>query len=277
MNSFPLKKGQTYKQLPNGEMVAVDAESINVDEIPQAVSNTVSEPLSKSDTSSEFSSTVESQESEQEKATKILNDIQSKMEAAAQKLKDVEPVKPIITDEDKYNFLQAIISNKAFKKEYSLLNGKLKVVFKTITTAEAEAVSEAVVIQSERVPYSTMISMGAAHMKYSMSCAIAELASETDEGIKIKRFESPLTKYSDEPRKDTYYVRDNNQLKSKTGMLEASPGQKVIWASTESFSDIQIPIYNMLFGCFQKFDALLAELVKESSNPDFFLIGADGP
>lgn len=264
MNNFPLKKGQTYKELPNGEMVAVDADSLNINEV-EATPETKSEPA------------IE-QESNQEKATKILNDIQSKVEEASKKLdKAIEFGDIEISDQDKYNFLQAIVSDKPFRKEYSLLNGKLKVTFKTITTAEAEAVNQAIVIQSGRVPYATMIAMGAAHVKYSMACSIVELASETDEGIKIREFKSPLIKYSDEPRKDSYYVTDNNQLKTKTGVLEASPGQKVIWASTESFSEIQLPIYNMIFACFQKFDLLLAKLIKESENPDFFLNGADGP
>jgi hypothetical protein len=263
MNSFPLKKGQTYKQLPNGEMVVVDSE-----ETPTEVEPEVNPPAAEA--------TPEPEEANSERAAKILEQIQNRVEAATAKFKEAEPVKPKATEEDRYNFIKALIANKSFKKEYSLLNGQLKVTFRTITTSEAEAVTEAIVIQSERVPYSNLIAMSAAHMKYSLSCAITEIVTKTEDGIKIKQFESPLTKYSNEPRKDTYYIKEEGQLKAKTGMLNASPGQKIIWASVENFSDIQTPIYNMLFGCFQKFDALITELVNDSSNPDFFLNGADG-
>lgn len=264
MNNFPLKKGQTYKQLPNGEMVVVESENV-----PTPV-ETLVEEANPSELQAEMT------ESNAEKASKILDEIKARVDSATAKLKEAETLKPKATEEDKYNFLKALIANKPFKKEYKLLNGKLKVTFKTITTSEAEAVTEAIVIQSERVPYSNLIAMSAAHMKYSMACAITEIVTETDDGIKIKQFQSPLTKYSDEPRKDTYYVKEDSQLKAKTGMVNASPGQKVIWASVESFSDIQTPIYNMLFGCFQKFDALVTELVNDSSSSDFFLDGADG-
>lgn len=268
MNNFPLKKGQTYKQLPNGEMVVVEPDeaiAAEVEAAPEPPKVLEPEPVG-----------VEP-ESPSEKASKILEEIKSRMDSAALKLKEAQNALPTATEEDKYTFLKALISNNPFKKEYRLLNDKLKVTFRTVSTAEAEAVTEAIVIQSERVPYSNLIAMSAAHMKYSMACSIVDITTETEEGIKIKQFESPLTKYSNDSRKDTYYVKEDGQLKAKTAVLNASPGQKVIWAATESFSDLQIPIYNMIFGCFQKFDVLVAELVKESANPDFFLDGAVGP
>ena len=212
------------------------------------------------------------------KAAKIIDDIKVRMDAATAKIKEAEEAaKPKVTDDDRYTFLQALVANKPFKKQYSLLNNKVKITFKTLTTEEAEAVTEAIVIQSDRVPYSNLIAMGAAHVKYSMACGIVDITTETEEGIVVKQFKSPLVKYSNEPKKDTYYVKEDGQLKPKTGILNASPGQKILWASVESFSDIQIPIYNMIFGCYQKFEALVGELVKEASDPDFFLNGADGP
>ena len=129
----------------------------------------------------------------------------------------------------------------------------------TPTLSEAEAVTEAIVIQSGRVPYSDVIAMSAAHLKYSMACSMADITRNTDEGISIKKFDSPLTMYSDDPRADTYYVKENGNLVLKQGVVHALPGQKVLWASVDHFSDIPIPIYNMMFKCFQQFDTLVAE------------------
>lgn len=257
MNTFPLKKGQTYKELPNGEVVVVD-------EAPAATP----EPA------------VEQQptpaDNNDRKATQILDDIKTRMDEAFNKVEAAKETAPTPTEEDKYMFVKALLSDKPFQKEYSLFDGKMKVVFKTITAAEAEAVTEAIVIQSSRVPYTNLVAMSAAHMKYSMACSIVKITTENEDGISIKSFDSPFKKYDDSPRKDTYYVKEEGQLKTKTGLVAAAPGQKVIWASIESFSDIQIPIYNILFKCFQQFDALVAQIAKDAAQPDFFPDGAAG-
>lgn len=256
MNTFPLKKGQTYKELPNGEMVVVDETSVE----PSEAIEEQSVP----------------EDSNNRKATEILDDIKTRMDQAFNKVEAEKDTTPVPTEEDKYMFVKALLSGKPFQKEYSLFDGKMKVVFKTITAAEAEAVTEAIVIQSGRVPYTNLVAMSAAHMKYSMACAIVKITTENEEGISIKSFDSPFKKYDDNPRKDTYYVKEDGQLKTKTGLIAASPGQKIIWASTENFSDLQIPIYNILFKCFQQFDALVAQIAKDAAQPDFFLDGAAG-
>jgi hypothetical protein len=260
MNSFPLKKGQTYTELPNGEVIAVE-NTTNVTKAAEPTPEPTPEPASNDNNA---------------KATKILEQIQTKLDESVSKIESAHNYTPVPTDEDKYKFVKALLADKPFQKEYSLFDGKMKVVFKTITAAEAEAVTEAIVIQSGRVPFSNIVAMSAAHMKYSMACSIVSITKETEAGISIKAFESPFNKYDDSPRKDTYYVREDGQLKTKTALVAPAPGQKVIWASVESFSDIQIPIYNVLFKCFQQFDSLVAQIAKDASDPDFFSDGAAG-
>ena len=263
MNSFPLKKGQTYTELPNGEVVAVE-DTANATEAVKPTPEPTPEPIPVAPNDNNA------------KATKILEQIQNKLDESVSKIESAHDYAPVPTDEDKYKFVKALLADKPFQKEYSLFDGKMKVVFKTITAAEAEAVTEAIVIQSGRVPFSNIVAMGAAHMKYSMACSIVSITKETEAGISIKAFESPFSKYDDSPRKDTYYVREDGQLKTKTALVVPAPGQKVIWASVESFSDIQIPIYNVLFKCFQQFDSLVAQIAKDASQPDFFPDGAAG-
>jgi hypothetical protein len=268
MNSFPLKKGQTYKELPNGEVVAVEPPA-DVATPPADAVETPSEPAA-------TPNAAPAVEDNNVKATKILDEIQSKLIENFNKVEAMKESLPLPTEEDKYKFVRALLANTPFQKEYSLFGGKMKVVFKTITAAEAEAVTEAIVIQSGRVPYTNLLAMSAAHMKYAMTCALVSITTESEDGISIKHFESPFKKYDDTPRKDTYYVKEDGQLKLKSSLIAPAPGQKVIWAAVDSFTDIQIPIYNILFKCFQQFDGLVAEIAKEAAEPDFFLNGAAG-
>ena len=266
--SAPLKRGQAYRQLPNGEFVpledAVKTAPVPVDELPP--------DLRPTDKPAE--STPEPISTSSSEAEKIVKNIKEKVDAGVAKIE--ERKKSNISETDRYGFLRAIVAGNQFKKEYSLFGGKMKVAFKTVSAAEAEAVTEAIVIQSGRVPYSNIVAMSAAHLKYSMACSIFEIMRETEEGVSIKRFDSPLKMYSESPRADSYYKMENGILTLKEGILHAVPGQKVLWAANEYFSDIPIPVYNMLFKCFQQFDALVAELAKEATEPDFFLDGVDG-
>jgi len=264
-----LKKGKSYKVLPNGDFEETDVKDTKPvpqeDLPPDLRSQEPAEPV--------FAPAESANDS---KATQILNDIKTKLDAGVSKEKTVEKPKSTITEEDKYAFLRALVANKPFKKQYAIFGGKMKVVFRTITSAEAEAITEAIVIQSGRVPYSNVVAMSAAHLKYSMACSIAEITRETEAGISIKKFESPLTLYSNEPRMDTHYIKENSDLILKQGVVHALSGQKVLWASVDAFSDIPIPVYNMLFKFFQQFDALIAELAEEAIHPDFFLDGESG-
>lgn len=286
MNQKPLKKGQVYEQLPNGEFIPVDAAkdsvtSVPVEDLPPDLrpeAAKMPQPVevkpSEQTSNSKVSTRKAKKSSEPKKAETIIDDMQTRLNEGKVKLE--EALKPKITEADRYAFLRAVVANKPFKKEYTLLDDKLKVIFRTVTAAEAEAVTEAIVIQSGRVPYSNLVAMSAAHFKYSMTCAISEMTTTTDEGIVIKKFESPLTLYSEEPRKSSYYLKENGELKLKETLLHAVPGQKVLWAAVDHFADINIVIYNMLFKCFQQFDALVAAMAKEAAEPNFFPHGVNG-
>jgi hypothetical protein len=264
----PLKKGQAYRQLPNGEFVPLEENvktaPIAADDLPPDLrpNETPVEPAAVSDTDTS------------KEAEKIIKDIKEKIDAGVEKIE--ERKKTNLSEQDRYSFLRAIVAGGSFKKEYSLFGGKMKVTFKTVSAAEAEAVTEAIVIQSGRVPYSNIVAMSAAHLKYSMACSIFEVTRETEEGVVIRRYDSPLKMYSDSPRADSYYKMENGILTLKEGVLHAVPGQKVIWAANDHFADTPIPVYNMLFKCFQQFDVLVAELAKEATEPNFFLDGVVG-
>lgn len=269
MSKF-MKRGQAYKQLPNGDFVEVNSNNtapVPQEELPPDLrSKEVSEPAAPAIAAP----------SNDKKAAEILNDIKAKVDEGVAKVEADQKPKSTTTEADRYAFLRALVANKPFKKEYALFGGKMKVSFRTVTAAEAEAVTEAIIIQSGRVPYSNVVAMSAAHLKYSMACSLAEITREAEEGITIKKFDSPLSMYSDDPRADTYYVKENSNLIMKQGVVHALPGQKVLWASVDHFSDIPIPIYNMIFKCFQQFDTLVAELAKEATDPDFFTNGESG-
>lgn len=273
MSNLPLSKGQAYHRLPNGDFVPVNPPAESVAPIPQEELPPDLRSSSAEPPVMQTSTTPVTEPEPKSEPENILEQIQEKIKEI--KEKPASSVKP--TDEDRVVFLKALLADKPFRKIYSMLGGKLKVEFKTPTTAETEAVNEAIVIQSSRVPFGSLMAMSAAHLKHTMACCIIELTTEKEDGIVVRQFESPLTKYSDAPRKDTYYIKENDQLALKSGTLAASAGQKVIWATLEHFSNIQLPIYNMIFSAFQKFDLLVSELSKEAMDPDFFTNGVDGP
>lgn len=262
MNSMPLTSGQTYKQGPNGEPILVQA--ADLPEVPAAELAPDLRP-------------PEMEAPNADKAKGILDDLAARVQSTVAQIKaDAAKPKVNVTENDRYAFLKAMINGKSYHKQYSLFGGKLKATFKTITTAESEAITEALVIQSGRVPFSNVVAMGAAHMKYSLTCCLTEIRTETDEGIVLKAFKSPLKTYPDTARVDSYYTKEDGNLVKRSATLAAVPGQKVLWAAAEGLAEIEIPIYNLLFNTFQRFDELVAELAKEAVDPDFFLNGVDG-
>lgn len=69
----------------------------------------------------------------------------AKIEAGNNKVKECpycgynfEDHTPLITDEDKQEYMRSILGMRQFKKEYTLFNGELKVVMKALTSEESE-------------------------------------------------------------------------------------------------------------------------------------------
>jgi hypothetical protein len=266
MNS-PLEPGKKYKLNADGEFVEVPSIPDNAVPVPD-------EDLPP-DMRSEAKSTVEKLTEAVDKISKLV-DSKSTAETKPVENKPAE-TKYDISDEDKAAFLKSVISNTPYRKTFTAFNGAVKMVFKTLSTSELDAISEALAIQSARVPYSSMLALAGAHMRFAMASSLVELQFESEEGVTVKGFPSVNKMYGDESRKDSFFVRDKDGImQKKEAALIATPGQKVLWAAMDKFSDISVPMYNLLFEKYQRFDAEVLQLTKEASNPDFFQNGADG-
>jgi len=270
----PLQPGKKYKQGPNGEF-------IEVTDVPATAV-----PVPDEDLPPDMRGKQETAEAKPAKPAKkpakkaepkpepVVEELVKKLEQA------VEPPKePAIklTDAEKYSFIKALVSGLSYKKQYPVFGGKLIITFRTLNTEELDAISEALVIQSLRIPFASTFAMAAAHMRLAMAVAVEEIQYAREEGITVDGFKSPLIEYTDQVREDTFYVKEKSGATVKrTQRVDATPGQKIIWAANARFNKIEVPIYNILFNLYQKFDAEVNQLVKETSDPDFFLNGDVG-
>lgn len=265
MSFKPLKPGQIYKVGADGELVEAEEKPAAVQAVPEE------------DLPPDMRTNAKQQEAEQ-KLEELNSNVKKLTDALAEAPMPVEEANDLtISEEDRMAFLKAVIANKPYKKEFKIFNDNIKFTLKTLTTSELDAVSEAIVIQSNRIPYSTMLAMAGAHMRFCMTCSLCEIEFNDDEtGIKRQAYRSVDSMYPDKAKKDTFYVKDGNGMAKKEVTVQASPGQKVIWAAQDKFADISVPLYNIIFEKYQQFDAEVLQMTKESGNSSFFLTGGAG-
>jgi hypothetical protein len=184
----------------------------------------------------------------------------------------------VIPEEEKIKFLKSVVSNKAYRRTFELFGGKVKATFKTLSTSELDAVSEAIVIQSGRVPYSSMMALAGAHMRFCLAVSLCELQFDSEDGINLKSYSNVFDMYPSVPKKETFFVKDSaGNMQKKEASVYGSPGQKVLWAAVDKFADISTPLYNVLFEKYQRFDSEVLQMTKETADANFFPNGADGP
>lgn len=266
MDFNSMKPGKMYKMGPDGQLQEVDA-------APEQLA-----PLPEEDLPPDMRQTSSStQQQAQQKIEELTSKVKELNETLSKPVALPEPVVEIPRD-DKIAFLKSVISNKPYKKKFEVFNRGIKFSFRTLSTAELDAVSEAIVIQSSRVPYTNMIALAGAHMRFAMASALADMEYVSEEnGISLKQYPAVFDMYPDTPRKDTFYVKDSNGgMQKREAMVQPTPGQKVLWAAVDKFADVSVPLYNVMFEKYQKFDALVLQLTKEAADPDFFQNGVDG-
>lgn len=264
MSFKALKPGKMYKAGPDGELVEVETPPAGV------------APLPEDDLPPDMKSSRQEAKDKLDKLTQSMDSLTEQLKAIP------EPEEPkidiTISEEDRRNFLRAIISNQPYKKQFKIFDDKITFTLKTLTTAELDAVSEAIVIQSGRIPYSTMLALAGAHMRFCMTVSLCEIQfNDEEKGITKKAYKSTDSMYPDKAKKDTFYVKDANGMVKKEVTVQASPGQKVIWAAQDKFADISVPLYNIIFDKYQKFDSEVLQMTKESADPSFFQTGGVGP
>ena len=266
MSLKPLKEGKIYKAGPDGELIEVDA-------VPSQVAAVPDEDL------------PPDMRTKQADAEKKIEQLNENVEKLTETLKQIpEPKEPEIdvniTEEERTQFLRAVVANQPYKKQFKVFGGDISFTLRTLTTSELDAVSEAIVIQSGRIPYSTMMALAGAHMRFCMAASLCEIQfTDSEKGIIKKSYKSADAMYPDKAKKDSFYVKDpnTNGMTKKEVTVAASPGQKMLWAAQDKFADISVPLYNVIFEKYQQFDAEVLQMTKESANPNFFQTGGAGP
>lgn len=262
MDFKPLKQGKMYKEDESGNLVEVDAP-------PEQVT-----PVAEDDLPPDMR---QSAQQAQQKIEELNENVRQLNDSLQQGAKVPEP-DLVISDQEKMKFLKSVVSNKPYLRTFELFGGKIKATFKTISTSELDAVSEAIVIQSSRIPYSSVMAIAGAHMRFCLAVSLSELYFDSEDGITIKSYPSVFDLYPSVPKKETFFVKDSaGNVQKKEASVYGSPGQKVIWAATDKLADISTPLYNVLFDKYQRFDAEILQMTKETADANFFLSGADGP
>lgn len=190
---------------------------------------------------------------------------------SANKIKEqkYKEVKSEISREDKESFIRALLSNKPFTKKYSCFGGHINLTFRTLQSKEQQAVVDAVLLTSERVPYSSLQATALAHFRFMTVASLLSIERNGDDGSSTTVFKSPLVEYI-EKRVTTYYVMSDGKIKTVTEALEPSPGQAMIWASELRLQDLNTPLVDAITAVSQKFQSLLEVMAREAADPDFF-------
>jgi len=269
----PLTPGRTYRLSESGKFVEVDppapesATPVPDDDLPPDL-----RPGAKPDAA---------KEPKPDTAKAVVENLRQVQEALKDNLGVTTSMPQIqVSDEDRQNFLRAILSGDPYTKRFDLFGGSVKATFKSLNMAELDAVAEAIVIQSGRVPYAGMTAVAGAHLRFCMACSLTGLEFHSKEGVTMRGqgWDSVLSMYDIQSKRDTYYVKEKDgSMQLRESVLPAVPGQRVLWAAVEKFSDISAPLYNMLFFLYQRFDSEMAKMQSEAANPDFFTNGGAGP
>lgn len=147
-----------------------------------------------------------------------------------------------ITVAEKVDFIDAVVNNTRFTKEYSLFGGHLKLTLRSMTVDEVNALGSWTAKQGTEDPAGLMSG------RYRKYLAAAQVAKYN--GVEMPPLENPLfpTLESD-------------------GKTVKEPG----WIKRSDFWDgIGIGAFSALMMCISDFDLRYSTLCKEAENPNFW-------
>lgn len=147
-----------------------------------------------------------------------------------------------ITAAEKVDFIDSVVNNTRFTKEYSLFGGHLKLTLRSMTVDEVNALGSWTAKQGTEDPAGLMSG------RYRKYLAAAQVAKYN--GVEMPPLENPLfpTLESD-------------------GKTVKEPG----WLKRSDFWDgIGIGAFNALMTCISDFDLRYSTLCKEAENPNFW-------
>ena len=150
--------------------------------------------------------------------------------------------KPIsISPEDKIAFIDAIVENSRFTKEYSLFGGRIKVVLRSLTSDEVNALAT---WTAKKGTSDSAGMLAGRYRKYLMSAEVAML-----DGVEMPPLDQPLF-----------------ETVGKDGSV-SQPG----WVDRCSYWDgMDIGKFNAIMKCISDFDILYSTLCSKAEDSNFW-------
>lgn len=154
---------------------------------------------------------------------------------------DIDEKPPMkISPEDKIAFLDSIIENKRFTKDYSLFGGKLKLKLRSLTSDEVNALGAWAARQGTKDSSGLMAGR---YRKYLMAAHVEML-----DGVEMPPLEEPL-------------------FETLEGGRSVQPG----WVGRCSYYDrLGFGKFNAIMSCIEKFDTLYSLLCRKAEDENFW-------
>lgn len=166
----------------------------------------------------------------------------SEVEAEKEEQKDGSATVLTIMPEDKLAFIDSVVQNKRFTKDYAIFGGKVKLTLRSLTTDEVNALSCWILKQGSSDSAGLL---SGRYRKYLAAAQVAEL-----NGTRMNPLEDPL------------FETVGNDGKSVDG-----PG----WLSRAAYWDgMADGLFTAVLSCIKDFDALYAALCKKAFDANFW-------
>lgn len=152
------------------------------------------------------------------------------------------PKKVVIGAAEKKSFLDAVISNTRYTKEYSLFGGRLKFRLRSLTTDETNAMSSWIVKEGSSDSAGLM---SGRYRKYLVAAQMEEF-----NGVMMPPLEEPLF-----------------ETLGKDGKTVEKPG----WINRCSYWDgLSVGVFNAIMGCISDFDMRYSILCQKANDESFW-------
>lgn len=150
--------------------------------------------------------------------------------------------KVTITPADKKAFIDAVVGNTRYTRDYSLFGGRVKLTVRSLTSDETNALATWTARQGTTDPSGMFAGR---YRKYLMAAQIARL-----DGVDMPPLEEPLF-----------------EKLSQDGKTVEEPG----WIKRSAYFDgMGVGKFNAIMGCLADFDLVYSMLCKEADNANFW-------
>lgn len=148
----------------------------------------------------------------------------------------------VITPEDKIAFLDAVVGNSRFEKDYAIFGGRIKFRLRSLTSDESQAIASWILKQGAEHPRDQLVGR---YLKYVLSAQVAKY-----NGVEMPPLEQPLF-----------------ETLGSDGKTVGDPG----WIGRSAFWDEKgVGVIQAMRACLDKFDKLYSTLCSKAEDENFW-------